>query len=360
MSEKLDLCFVCDTTGSMSGSISTVQKHLKAIAEAICASEKRDLQLACVEYKDHCDPIVVDSSDFTGSVSKLKHAVDKWKASGGGDHAECIADGLHAASKLNWREDSTKILVLCADAPPHGVGDGSDNHPNGCPLGLDPLKLVRRMVKREIIIYTVGVNNPNTHTVSFLCTISRMTGGRYLPLAQAESLPTILMGGAEEELELAKFEKQMEEEEKKVLADAAKNKEELTEEQVHRRIADNMASRNVRTKKVVVGRSGGGDAWRAQEDKLSKAKSLSSYQVLVAETDYSDAPVSSTAHSSRRASDKKERMEERKPSLKLMSSRSSSVSAPSTSSRQKVAVEEDVIDYEQVSRVMKKKAARKE
>ena len=62
---KLDLCFVCDTTGSMSGSIRAVQTHLKKIAETITASEKRDLRLACVEYKDHCDPIVTSFEEFT-------------------------------------------------------------------------------------------------------------------------------------------------------------------------------------------------------------------------------------------------------------------------------------------------------
>ena len=111
--------------------------------------------MACVEYKDHCDPTVVGSEDFTPSVSKLKQYIDKWSATGGGDHPEAVAEGLLAASKLSWRTDATKILVMCADAPPHGVGSSFDSYPNGSPLGNDPLLIARDLVKKEVIMYTV-------------------------------------------------------------------------------------------------------------------------------------------------------------------------------------------------------------
>ena len=64
------------------------------------------------------------------------------------------------------------------------------------------------------------MNSPDRATVSFLCTLSRMSGGRYLPLAQASSLPKIIMGGVEEEVELLKFEKIMNEEEERVMQEA--------------------------------------------------------------------------------------------------------------------------------------------
>ncbi len=49
----------------------------------------------------------------------------------GGDQAEALTDALHQLLKLSWREEATKICVLIADAPPHGLGCRSDGFPDG-------------------------------------------------------------------------------------------------------------------------------------------------------------------------------------------------------------------------------------
>ena len=88
----------------------------------------------------------------------MKQYIDKWTATGGGDHPEAIAEGLLVANKLSWRSDATKMLVLCADAPPHGVGASGDSYPHGSPLGNDPLLIARHLVRKEVIMYTVCVS----------------------------------------------------------------------------------------------------------------------------------------------------------------------------------------------------------
>lgn len=85
--QKLDLCFICDTTSSMSGAISTVQKTLKKVCEDICAKGDRDLMLAAVEYKDHCDKEVFKAQQFTPSVDEVKNTIDSWQARGGEQRA---------------------------------------------------------------------------------------------------------------------------------------------------------------------------------------------------------------------------------------------------------------------------------
>ena len=109
------------------------------------------------------------------------------------------------------------------------------------------------------------MNNPDRHTVSFLCTLSRMSGGRYLPLAEASNLPTILLGGAEEEIELAKFEKMMDEEEELVLKEAKKKGEVLEDDEVSTRVAANLAKKEVKVSQLQVSRQGGGGLWQKQE-----------------------------------------------------------------------------------------------
>lgn len=87
----------------------------------------------------------------------MKGWLEQCQADGGGDAPEAVADGLHAALKLSWRAESTKICVLIADAPPHGLSPSGDGFPNGCPCGLDPVQIVREMVEKHITLYAVGV-----------------------------------------------------------------------------------------------------------------------------------------------------------------------------------------------------------
>ena len=45
----------------------------------------------------------------------MKKWLENCSAEGGGDLPEAVADGLHDALKLSWREKSTKICVLISD-----------------------------------------------------------------------------------------------------------------------------------------------------------------------------------------------------------------------------------------------------
>jgi hypothetical protein len=81
-------------------------------------------------------------------------------ADGGGDTPEAVVDALHDVLKLSWRAEGTKICILISDAPPHGLDSSGDSFPNGCPCGLDPIKIVQDMAKKSITLYTVGVEPP--------------------------------------------------------------------------------------------------------------------------------------------------------------------------------------------------------
>jgi hypothetical protein len=49
----LDLVFVMDCTGSMGSYISSATQNIRSIVEEIVVSEKSDVRLALVEYRDH-------------------------------------------------------------------------------------------------------------------------------------------------------------------------------------------------------------------------------------------------------------------------------------------------------------------
>jgi hypothetical protein len=59
-------------------------------------------------------------------MGKLSPLIDEDKAdavaAGGGDGPEAVTSGLAATlTDLEWRKDAAKMVVLIADAPPHGT-----------------------------------------------------------------------------------------------------------------------------------------------------------------------------------------------------------------------------------------------
>ena len=48
-----DLVFIMDCTGSMGSYIASATSSIRAIVEEIVVSEKSDIHLALIEYRDH-------------------------------------------------------------------------------------------------------------------------------------------------------------------------------------------------------------------------------------------------------------------------------------------------------------------
>jgi hypothetical protein len=130
--------------------------------------------------------------------------VDTMAADGGGDGPEAVADGLHDILNLTWRPNSTKVCVLIADAPPHGLGEDGDGFPNGCPHGHDPLKICRQLETLGVVVYAVGVepllSTSYKYARDFMMSVASITNGKYLPLGKAELLSKVIVGGSIEGL----------------------------------------------------------------------------------------------------------------------------------------------------------------
>ena len=174
-----------DCTGSMGSYIASATENIRSIVEQIVTSEKSDINLALVEYRDHPPQVrchefpqyrlsvlliskfflkeqtfVTRVHDFTKKVKEMKAWLEQCRAEGGGDTPEAVADALHAVLKLSWRPEATKICILISDAPPHGLDPKNDGFPEGDPTGVDPMKTVREMADKQIMLYAVGVEPP--------------------------------------------------------------------------------------------------------------------------------------------------------------------------------------------------------
>jgi len=249
--KALDLVFISDCTASMGSYIDSAKQSIQDIVRQIVASEKVNVRFGLVEYRDHPpedSSFVTRTSDFTSSVGKMKKRVDQMSAQGGGDGPEAVTDGLHKALHLNWRKEAVKIVVIIADAPPHGLEPTGDGFKNGCPCGHDPLKLAKEMAEAGICIYSVLCEpaiGSYKFARDFFMAIARTTGGQFLPLTSASLLPKVIVASALEELSLQEVEKIFEKE-----AEELKNKGQLTEEALAQRMKERMADVSADEKKA--------------------------------------------------------------------------------------------------------------
>ncbi|CAF1291734.1 unnamed protein product [Adineta ricciae] len=202
---NLDLVFAMDCTGSMGSYIKSATDNIRMIIDEIIAKEKVTIRLALVEYRDHPpqdSTFVTRVHSFTNTVTEMKGWLEQCSAQGGGDGPEAVADALHEAFSLPWRSDAAKICILISDAPPHGLVAAGDGFPSGCPAGHDSLNIARKMVEKNITLYTVGVEPPIVPYREFFMAIAHITGGQYVPMADANKLAQMIIGGVREEISL--------------------------------------------------------------------------------------------------------------------------------------------------------------
>lgn len=125
--------FIQDCTGSQGSYISSATKNIEAICAYIFESGKlthpEDLRVGLVAFRDHPPQdhtYVTRNFGFSSDISKVHKDLSSLYASGGGDGPEAVTAALAECLKMEWRERASKMVVLIADAPPHGIGEYGD------------------------------------------------------------------------------------------------------------------------------------------------------------------------------------------------------------------------------------------
>jgi len=388
--------FVVDCTASMGSYIKAAQNNIRKIMERIVAFEKTDARFGLVAYRDHPpqdSTYVTRTFDFTSSRKTMQSSIDWMSAQGGGDGPEAVAAGLKAAVDMDWRKGATKVMILIADAPPHGLGESGDGFPNGCPDGNDPLELARTMLQRGITCYPVGCEpalGQYNFARDFMCTLARITEGQAVTLSSAELLADVIIGGAQEEVALEKIMDEVSQEVEEEQAAATARGEALDEEELCTRVQSKLKSRGTRTRQMKH------DSKMAapQADTMSGMESLAAWrkaapapapsayaydeELLDCLEECAEMPRSRSARKTKPKRSKKMSKSSKGFSLSLSAARRASAdsddeeeldfatmagaAAPSSKSASvgatTVTVEDDYISRDQVMRCMKKSAAR--
>ncbi|KAH8924105.1 hypothetical protein BT69DRAFT_1333300 [Atractiella rhizophila] len=216
-SRELDLVFVLDCTGSMGSYITSATQNIEVICQEIVQSEKLAspdcLRIGLIAYRDHPPQ---DTSYITknfgfgkgSDVASIKKQLQSLYASGGGDGPEAVTAALKETLLMDWRPSASKIAVLIADAPPHGIGEYGDAFADGSPEGSDPLILAREMATRGITLFCVACEpalSGYSYALDHFRALSDITSGVLLPLTTAALLAHVIVGSALEQLDMERL-----------------------------------------------------------------------------------------------------------------------------------------------------------
>jgi uncharacterized protein YegL len=181
---RIEVCFVLDTTGSMSGLIEGAKEKIWSIAnEMIAAKPTPHLRLALVGYRDRGDEYVTRITDLTDDIDAIHAQLLKFSAGGGGDGPESVNQALHeAVTKVGWSDDRDvlKIVFLVGDAPPHMDYEQDVRYPDVCQAAM----------KRDLVINAVQCGTDGD-TARVWKEIARLAEGKYIPLVQTGGMVRI-------------------------------------------------------------------------------------------------------------------------------------------------------------------------
>jgi hypothetical protein len=124
---QIEVVFVLDTTGSMSGLIEGAKQKIFSIASRIATGKPTPrLKVGLVAYRDVGDEYVTKRFDLSEDLDTVFTHLRQFRADGGGDTPEHVGRGLgEAVSKMSWSDnrETMKIIFLVGDAPPAERGD---------------------------------------------------------------------------------------------------------------------------------------------------------------------------------------------------------------------------------------------
>jgi hypothetical protein len=170
--QRVEVVFVLDTTGSMSGLLSGAKAKIWSIANFIVSAKPTpEVRIGLVAYRDVGDAYVTRRYELTSDLDKVHQNLRGFRADGGGDTPEHVSRALsEAVDKMQWSEGSMKMIFLVGDAPPAERGDGYSWK-----------KAVKKAHAKEIVIHTVRCGG-DSETGRTWQTIATLGNGSFMSI----------------------------------------------------------------------------------------------------------------------------------------------------------------------------------
>lgn len=135
---RMEVVFVLDTTGSMSGMIAGAKQKIWAIANKLKSAQPTpEIRFGLVGYRDRRDAYVTKVFGLSGNLDEVYTNLYAFEAQGGGDEPESVNEALHKAVRdLQWSTDPEvlRVVFLVGDARPHMDYQDDVKYPETCRL----------------------------------------------------------------------------------------------------------------------------------------------------------------------------------------------------------------------------------
>ena len=186
-----EFAILSDTTGSMSGAISSVKSQAKELVN-LAFSKNDKFRIGVFGYND---PNVETFTNLTNDKNAIISAINSLHATDGGDTPEMTYKGIINAAKSNWGEYSQKKIFIFGDAPA--------KDPENRALALSILKPNKKALRsyatlnalykddfsnlNNIEIYAIQIGN-DVQTKKEFEELANLTGGKYINSSSYESV----------------------------------------------------------------------------------------------------------------------------------------------------------------------------
>jgi Mg-chelatase subunit ChlD len=176
---KVDVVFVLDTTGSMSGLIQTAKEKIWSIATTMASAQQTpEIRIGLVAYRDHGDAYVTKVVDLSDDLDSVYATLMDFQADGGGDGPESVNKALYdAVHNISWSEQDQayQVIFLVGDAPPH-MDYNEVQYP----------EIIASASEKGIVVNTIQCGDMPV-TVAPWTQIAALSNGRYFQVEQAGS-----------------------------------------------------------------------------------------------------------------------------------------------------------------------------
>jgi len=174
---KVDVVFVLDTTGSMSGLIQTAKDKIWSIATTMASARPTpEIRVGLVAFRDRGDQYVTRVVDLSSDLDSVYATLMDFQADGGGDTPESVNRALYdAVHEMSWSEgqQAYRVVFLVGDAPPH-MDYNEVRYP----------EIVAAARQKGIVVNTIQCGQ-EAMTVAPWNAIAQLGGGDFLQVEQA-------------------------------------------------------------------------------------------------------------------------------------------------------------------------------
>lgn len=182
---SIEVVFVLDTTGSMSGLIAAAKEKIWSIATTMASAQPApEIRMGLVAYRDRGDAYITRVVDLTDDLDSLYGELMDLEAAGGGDGPESVNQALYdAIHKVSWSGDprSYKVVFLVGDAPAHMDYQDDVKYP----------QTIRQAGQMGIVVNTIQAGQDST-TKAMWQQIAQLAEGKSMQVDQDGSAIAIV------------------------------------------------------------------------------------------------------------------------------------------------------------------------